>query len=64
MQLCYLCREWYSPTAEVLAEYAKAGYDWDPANWLCPGCEEALKAIKADYDRHYYEDEEDYEHPF
>lgn len=66
MELCYLCREWYSPTAEVLAEYAEAGYDWDHVNWICPGCEEALAAEVYEENMAEWDDkdEENYEHPF
>lgn len=61
---CYLCEEWFSPTERDYEAWVRANYDWDPANWLCPGCEEALKAIRRDLDEACYEDEEDYEYPF
>ena len=64
MKPCYLCEEWYVPTAEELEAFDS----WDPANWICPGCEEALamldRALK-EIDEFVYEyEEEDYGHPF
>jgi len=53
MNQCDLCKEWF-----------------DGDGHICPACEEAIVSdphrewVKADFDEHYYEDEEDYEHPF
>lgn len=61
---CYLCKEWFSPLKRDYEAWVRANYDWDPANWLCPGCEEALTAEALKRFPSYEDEEENCEHPF